>query len=219
MASDVPIALVTGASSGIGQACANQLAGSGFRVYGTSRHSSFRPASFEPLVMDVTSDESVRNGVARIVGEHARIDCVVNSAGYGLGGSIEDSSLEEARQQFDTNLFGVLRVCREVLPSMRQQRTGVIINISSLAGLFGLPFQGLYSASKFALEGLTESLRLETRAFGIFVVLVEPGDVRTAITNNRVFARSAMHSAYAARCHGAMTIAANDEARGISPTR
>lgn len=219
MASDTPIALVTGASSGIGQACADRLAGLGFRVYGTSRQSGFRPVSFEPLVMDVTDDDSVERGVAGVLRQHGRIDCVVNSAGYGLGGSIEDTSIEEARLQLDVNLLGVMRVCRAVLPSMRRQRSGVIINISSLGGLFGLPFQGLYSASKFALEGLSESLRLETRTFGIRVVLVEPGDVQTAITSNRVLARAALEgSPYRDTFQRVLGIVGKDEAHGVSPS-
>jgi NAD(P)-dependent dehydrogenase (short-subunit alcohol dehydrogenase family) len=219
MAAEPSIALVTGASSGIGQACAEQLAVLGFRVYGTSRQASFRPHSFEPLVMDVTDDNSVGRGVAGLLRQHGRIDCVINSAGYGLGGSVEDTSVEEARHQFEANLFGVLRVCRAVLPSMRRQRSGLIVNISSLAGLFGLPFQGLYCASKFALEGLSESLRLETRPFGIRVVLIEPGDVRTAITSNRVFALASRDgSPYSNTFSRAFAVVQKEESKGVPPT-
>jgi NAD(P)-dependent dehydrogenase (short-subunit alcohol dehydrogenase family) len=217
MPSDAPVALVTGASSGIGEACASQLVHDGFRVYGTSRQASFCPDGFEPLVMDVTQDASVQRGVDTVLQRHHRIDCIVNCAGYGLGGSIEDTSMDEARRQFDANLFGVLRVCRAVLPAMRRQGSGLIVNVSSLGGLFGLPFQGLYSASKFALEGLTESLRMETRSFGIRVVLVEPGDVRTGITRNRVVASGARNgSPYADAFQRALTVVEKEEAKGVA---
>ena len=167
--------------------------------------------------MDVTADASVQDGVKRVIDRERRIDCVVNSAGYGLGGAIEDTSLEEARRQFDANLFGVLRVCRAALPVMRGRGSGLIINVSSLGGLFGLPFQGLYSASKFALEGLTESLRMETRPLGIHVVLVEPGDVRTAITRNRVIAAAAHNgSAYEGAFRRALAIIEKEEGNGVA---
>jgi NAD(P)-dependent dehydrogenase (short-subunit alcohol dehydrogenase family) len=218
MASDQPVAFVTGASSGIGKACAEKLAALGFLVYGTSRRPEFHSAHFHSLRMDVTDDESVKGAVQDVLGRHQRIDCVINNAGFGLGGSIEDTSIAEASRQFDTNLFGAMRVCRSVLPVMRQQRSGLIINISSLGGLFGLPFQGIYSASKFALEGFSESLRLETRQYGIRVVLVEPGDVKTAITKNRVLA-AACHegSSYTESFSRTLAVIEKEEAGGIPP--
>lgn len=217
MSADAPVAIVTGASSGIGEACAAELVRRGFRVYGTSRRAGFAPAAFDPLVMDVTDEASVERGVASVLARHQRVDCVVNSAGYGLGGAIEDTSIDEARQQFDANLFGVMRVCRAVLPAMRRRTSGLIVNISSLGGLFGLPFQGLYSASKFALEGLTESLRMETRAHGINVVLIEPGDVRTAITRNRIVAAAARNgSAYGAAFQDALAVIEKEEGNGVT---
>jgi NAD(P)-dependent dehydrogenase (short-subunit alcohol dehydrogenase family) len=217
MPAEPSIALVTGASSGIGQACAEQLAARGFRVIGTSRQESFRPESFEPLVMDVTDEDSVRRCVDTVLQRHGRIDCVVNSAGYGLAGSVEDTAVDEAQLQFETNLFGVMRICRAVLPSMRRQRSGLIVNISSLGGLFGLPFQGIYSASKFALEGLSESLRLEARRYGVHVVLVEPGDVRTAITRNRVLARaSTAGSPYGESFARALAVIEKEESHGVA---
>jgi NAD(P)-dependent dehydrogenase (short-subunit alcohol dehydrogenase family) len=211
------VALVTGASSGIGEACAGELVRRGFQVYGTSRRAGFTPSSFAALTMDVTDDASVRDGIDAVLARHDRIDCVVNSAGYGLGGAIEDTTIDEARQQFDANLFGVLRVCRAVLPAMRRRQSGLIINVSSLGGVFGLPFQGLYSASKFALEGLTESLRMETREFGISVVLVEPGDVRTAITRNRVVASAARNgSPYGDAFGRALAVIEKEEGNGVT---
>jgi len=212
------VAIVTGASSGIGEACAARFAERGLRVYGASRNPNFRPERFRPLLMDVTSTDSVARAVEEVARRENRIDVVVNGAGFGLAGSIEDTSLDEAVKQFETNFFGVFRVCRAVLPRMRQQRDGLIINIGSLGGLFSLPFQGFYSASKFALEGLSESLRQEVYAFGIRVVLLEPGDVLSRFTENRVLAAGASaQSAYEPVFRKALEIIESDERHGSSP--
>ena len=141
--------------------------------------------------MDVTDDDSVRRGVAAVLDRAGQIDAVLNNAGTAVLGSVEDTSIDEARAQLDTNFFGALRVCRAVVPAMRAQGSGYIVNVSSLAGIIGLPFSGLYSASKFALEGMTESLRLETRRFGIRVVLIEPGDFRSNLAATRRTAEAA----------------------------
>src|SRR4029077_11333525 len=178
--------LITGASSGIGRTCAEYLAGRGMTVYGASR--SLAPGnagSFHSLRMDVTDDESVQQGVRQVYEQSRRIDVVINCAGYGIAGAVEETSPQEAMEQFDTNFFGVHRVCRAVLPLLRQQRDGVVINISSLAGLLSVPFQAFYSASKFAMEGMTEALRMEVRPFGIRVALIEPGDFKTDFPANR----------------------------------
>lgn len=182
------VVLITGATSGIGQACAAHLAGRGWRVFGTRRGSSAGTptgSAFEMITMDVDDDASVQAGVDALLAKTGRLDAVVNNAGISLMGPIEDTATDEAKVQMETNFFGVLRVCRATLPALRKQGGGHIINVSSLAAVVGLPFSGLYSASKFALEGMTESLRHETRPFGIQVVLVEPGDFRTAITSKR----------------------------------
>jgi NAD(P)-dependent dehydrogenase (short-subunit alcohol dehydrogenase family) len=182
------VVLITGATSGIGQACAAHLAGRGWRVFGTRRGSSAGTptgAPFEMITMDVDDDASVQAGVDALLAKTGRLDAVVNNAGISLMGPIEDTATDEAKAQMETNFFGVLRVCRATLPPLRKQGGGHIINVSSLAAVVGLPFSGLYSASKFALEGMTESLRHETWPFGIQVVLVEPGDFRTAITSKR----------------------------------
>lgn len=183
------VVLVTGGSSGIGAACARRLAERGHRVYGTSRRPAEAPAgaarAFTLLPMDVTDAASVQAAVDRVLAEAGRIDVVVNNAGIGYAGAVEDTSLAEARATFETNFFGALRVCKAVLPAMRAQGAGLIVNVSSIGGLMGLPYQGLYSASKYALEGLSEALRIEVRPFGVRVVLVEPGDIRTAFTANR----------------------------------
>ncbi|HET6328793.1 MAG TPA: SDR family oxidoreductase [Planctomycetaceae bacterium] len=182
------VVLITGASSGIGQVCAEHLARNGWRVFGTTRgavSAASTSAQLEMVTMDVEDEASVRRCVDAIVARAGRLDAVVNNAGISIMGSVEDTSIEEAKAQLETNFFGVLRVCRATLPILRRQGRGHIVNISSLAGIIGLPFSGLYSASKFALEGVSESLRMECRAFGIHVVLVEPGDFRTQITARR----------------------------------
>jgi NAD(P)-dependent dehydrogenase (short-subunit alcohol dehydrogenase family) len=186
--SEQKVVLITGATSGIGQACAEHLAGLGWRVFGTRRASSAAPPNetrFEMITMDVDDDASVQSGVETLLAKTGRLDAVVNNAGIALMGPIEDTSTEEAKAQMETNFFGVLRVCRATLPALRKQGGGHIVNVSSLAAVVGLPFSGLYSASKFALEGMSESLRHEARPFGIRVVLVEPGDFHTAITSKR----------------------------------
>ena len=168
--------------------------------------------------MDVDDDASVQHAIDQIVRQTDRLDVVVNNAGIVFAGAIEDTSIEEAKAQFETNLFGVLRVCRAVLPIMRQQRSGTIVNISSLAGMIGVPFHGLYAASKSALEGLTEALRSEVEPFGIQVVLIQPGDTRTnSIATRRRTAQSQNQSVYHDRCHAAVAQMESDERNGQSP--
>lgn len=185
-----PVVFITGASSGIGKICAEHLHAKGYRVYGTSRRASSTPQAvgsdrFRLIAMDVNSEDSVQRAIQTVLVAEGRIDVVLNNAGDGVAGSVEDTSLDEAQRQLDTNFFGVLRVCHAALPIMRRQASGLIVNVSSLGGLVGLPFQGLYSASKFAVEGMTEALRMEVRPFGVRVVLVEPGDFRTGFTEQR----------------------------------
>jgi len=182
------VVLVTGASSGIGRACAEHLVTRGWQVFGAQRRVPAEGAGLAGvamLAMDVDDDASVARAVATVHERAGRIDAVVNNAGAAWMGSVEDTSIDEARAQLETNFFGALRVCRAVLPIMRAQRDGYIVNVSSLAGVLGLPFSGLYSASKFALEGMSESLRFEARRFGIKVVLIEPGDFRTGLPGAR----------------------------------
>jgi NAD(P)-dependent dehydrogenase (short-subunit alcohol dehydrogenase family) len=215
------VVLITGASSGIGQACARRLARRGYRVFGTSRWpQAGAEEPFEMIAMDVTDADSVQEGVATIVARSGRLDVVANNAGFGFAGAVEDTSIEEAREIFETNFFGVLRVCRATLPYMRERRAGTIINISSLSGLIAQPFQGMYSATKFALEGVSEALRTEVRPFGIHVVLVEPGDTRTAFTaNRRQTAASQKASPYAENAQRALAVVERDEQAGIPPER
>ncbi len=211
------VVLVTGASSGIGACCAAFLAKSGYRVYGGSR-GAVTAQGVEPLTLDVRDDGSVTRAVETILAREGRLDVLVNNAGFGIAGAVEDTSIDEARAQFDVNFFGVLRMCRAVLPGMRQRRSGYIVNIGSIGGLIAIPFQGFYSASKFALEGLSEALRLEVRPFGIHVVLIEPGDHRTSFTQNRRSTQSSgPGSAYQDRFERAIARMASDEQGGPSP--
>jgi NAD(P)-dependent dehydrogenase (short-subunit alcohol dehydrogenase family) len=206
------VILITGASSGIGKACAEHLASRGHRVFGTSRNNPGKRGAVEILSMDVTDDRSVREGVLRVAGEAGRIDVVVNNAGMGIAGAVEETSVEEAKRQFETNFFGILRVCRAALPILRRQGSGLIVNMSSIGGLMGLPFEGLYSASKFALEGMSEALRLEVRQFGIHVVLVEPGDFKTQFSANRVWTKeSGETSAYSVSRGAVLRVIEHDE--------
>ncbi len=211
------VALVTGASSGIGRACAEMLSARGLRVYGASRTTSAN-ASFESLSMDVRDESSVNAAVAQIMKRERRLDVLVNNAGIAIAGAVEDTSIEEAKEQFEANFFGVLRVCRAVLPVLRGQGSGAIVNIGSIGGLIAIPFQGLYSASKFALEGLSESLRMEVAPFGVRVVLIEPGDHRTSLTHNRhATEASKINPAYRDRCGRAVAKMAADEQHGADP--
>jgi NAD(P)-dependent dehydrogenase (short-subunit alcohol dehydrogenase family) len=212
------VVLITGASSGIGAASAELLARRGFLVYGSSRSPNFQPKQYRSLQLDVRDDQSVQSAVSQIVKEAGTIDALINNAGCGLAGAVEDTTPEEALRQMDVNFMGAFRVARAVLPVMRQRRSGVIVNVSSLGGLFGLPFQSFYSASKFALEGFTESLRHEVKPFGIRVVLLEPGDVQTGFTGSRVMAAAAnSSSAYSDALSKCMQIVEKEEKQGVEP--
>jgi NAD(P)-dependent dehydrogenase (short-subunit alcohol dehydrogenase family) len=180
-----PVAIVTGASAGIGEATARALLAAGYRVFGTYRRlPATRSPGIEYLACDVTSDASVQAAVDEVLQKAARIDLLVNNAGVGLIAGAEESSLEQAKSLFDVNLFGVVRMTNAVLPTMRRQRAGRIVNLSSVMGLIPAPFMALYSASKHAVEGYSESLDHETRSSGIRVVLVEPAYTRTSFEGN-----------------------------------
>jgi NAD(P)-dependent dehydrogenase (short-subunit alcohol dehydrogenase family) len=180
-----PVAIVTGASGGIGEATARALHAAGYRVFGTYRRPpATRSPGIEYLACDVTSDESVKAAVGEVLSKAGRIDLLVNNAGVGLIAGAEESSPEQAKSLFDVNLFGVFRLTNAVLPTMRRQGSGRIVNISSVMGLIPAPFMALYAASKHALEGYSESLDHEIRATGIRVVLVEPAYTRTSFEGN-----------------------------------
>jgi NAD(P)-dependent dehydrogenase (short-subunit alcohol dehydrogenase family) len=174
------VAVVTGASSGIGEAIAQGLVDAGFRVFGGSRGSSGKATGgIEHVTIDVDDDDSVKAGVETVLADAGGIDVLVNNAGYLCSGAIEDISLADAKAQFETNYFGVVRMSVAVLPGMRARRRGHIITVSSLAGIVPVPFWGHYNASKFAVEGMMETLRHEVRPFGVRVAMVEPGSIKT----------------------------------------
>jgi NAD(P)-dependent dehydrogenase (short-subunit alcohol dehydrogenase family) len=188
--SDRRIVLITGASSGVGQSTARLLAQNGYTVFGTSRHPAGAEIipGVEMLPLDVRAEDSVRACVETVVSRGAGLDVLINNAGHELAGAVEELSAEEAVGQFETNFFGVVRMIRSVLPFMRQQKRGHIVNVSSLSGLSAIPFLGMYSASKFALEGYTEALRHEIKPFNIDVSMTEAGFLKTPMTKNRQIA-------------------------------
>ena len=193
------VAVVTGSSSGIGYEISLMLARNGFLTYATMRNLNKSEniksvASKENLPirinqLDVTDDVSVKDAVQAILSETGRIDVLVNNAGYVLSGAFEDLAMDEIKTQYDTNVFGLIRTTQTVLPIMRRQKSGIIVNISSGAGRFGYPGQSAYISTKFAVEGLSESMSYELEPFGIKVVVVEPGVIRTKIVNGMVIAK------------------------------
>lgn len=208
--------LITGTSSGFGKATADHLNKLGYKVVGTSRNPDKIQSSHKLIQLDVTDDESVGIAVEKAIEIMGSIDVLVNNAGYGLSGPIEETTIEEAKKQLDTNFFGVVRMTQTVLPHMRKQGKGLIINISSLGGLLGMPFQAFYSASKFALEGFTEALRIETKPFGIHVLNINPGDYKTEATANRQIIKN-LTEVYAERFKHTISLYEKDELNGSDP--
>jgi NAD(P)-dependent dehydrogenase (short-subunit alcohol dehydrogenase family) len=191
------IAVVTGSSTGIGFETSLLLARNGFYTYATMRD-TFKSDKMEKIAnkenlplevlsMDVDNDDSVRNAIQKIIDKKKKIDILVNNAGYGLFGALEDISIEEIKKQFETNLFGAIRSIKEVLPTMREQKNGIIINVTSIAGIVGVPAECIYVSTKFALEGLSESISYELRPYGIKVILIEPGVINTNFVPNIKF--------------------------------
>jgi NAD(P)-dependent dehydrogenase (short-subunit alcohol dehydrogenase family) len=199
MTSSQRVSIVTGSSSGNGFETSLTLARNGFLTYATMRSlnkgenikslAQKEKLPLKTVQLDVTDDISVKNAIQSITAESSRIDVLVNNAGYGLFGAFEDLSMEEIKAQHETNLFGVIRVTQAVLPIMRRQKSGIIANISSALGRFGLPITSAYVSTKFAIEGLSESVAYELEPFGIKMVLVEPGFIKTNIGDNRVTAK------------------------------
>ena len=198
-----PVVLVTGVSSGIGRAVASAFAEKGFEVFGTSRN----PQTTEPVAgvelvrLDVTDDASVTAAVSTVVQRAGRIDILVNNAGAGVFGAAEETSIGQAQQLFETNFFGLARLTREVLPYLREQRSGRIINVSSVLGFLPSPYGSFYAASKHAVEGYSESLDHETREFGVRVSVVEPGYTNTSFEANATDADSPLDSYETLREH------------------
>jgi NAD(P)-dependent dehydrogenase (short-subunit alcohol dehydrogenase family) len=191
------IAVVTGSSTGIGFETSLLLARNGFYTYATMRD-TFKSDKIEKIAykenlplevlsMDVDNDDSVRNAIQKIIDKKKKIDILVNNAGYGLFGALEDISIEEIKKQFETNLFGAIRAIKEVLPTMREQKNGILINVTSIAGIVGVPAECIYVSTKFALEGLSESISYELQPYGIKVILIEPGVINTNFVPNIKF--------------------------------
>jgi NAD(P)-dependent dehydrogenase (short-subunit alcohol dehydrogenase family) len=201
MSMNQKVAIVTGSSSGIGLDASVTLAQNGFLTYATMRNldkSSIVKAAADKeqlpikvVQLDVTDDHSVKDAIRDIVSEAKRIDVLINNAGFGLVGAFEDLSIDEIKDQYETNVFGLIRVTQAVLPIMREQKSGIIVNISSGAGLFGYPGGSAYVSSKFAIEGLSESISYELDQFGIKVVLIEPGFIKTNFSNAMAIAKKA----------------------------
>ena len=205
------VVLITGASSGIGRATAELLATRGHRVFGAVR----APATTRPLAgvelvhLDVRDDASVKACVEEVRGRAGRIDVLINNAGVNLVGAVEETSISQAQALFDTNVIGVLRMVQAVLPDMRRQGTGLIVNISSILGLIPAPYMGVYGSTKHALEGLSDSLDHEVRAFGIRVVLIEPYYIKTNLDANAAQAEGRI-DAYAAQRHRTAAVITRD---------
>jgi NAD(P)-dependent dehydrogenase (short-subunit alcohol dehydrogenase family) len=212
------VVLVTGASAGIGRATADRLAAAGWAVVGASRRGT-GGSGWPGVTMDVDDDGSVARGVAALRAEHGRIDGVVLCAGWGVAGPVETTPLADARAQLETNFWGSVRVVQAVLPAMREQGGGRLVFVGSLGGVISLPFQGFYSASKFAIEGVGEALAYEVRPFGVHVTIVEPGNVATEFTARRLVVGSPAGGPYADATAHAIEVMARDEEHGITPEK
>jgi NADP-dependent 3-hydroxy acid dehydrogenase YdfG len=198
------VILITGASSGLGETIARYLHGRGYIVYGSSRKIDSVDLPFNKITMDVCDTNSVQTAIKQIIDKHGRIDAVINNAGLGLATPFEHVRIEEIDRLLDTNIKGVIRVCQAVLPIMRKQGSGKIINIGSIGSEMGLPYRGIYSASKAALNLLTESIRMEVKKYGVQACVLQPGGIQTDISKNRLSSPVPEDSPYKesfARCH------------------
>lgn len=197
---------------------AELLAAKGHIVYGTVRKETEARPNIHMLTMDLTDPKAIHGAVEQVIKNEGRIDVLINNAGVHTGGAIETTAVENARLQMDTNVMGLVYMLREVLPVMRKQKQGTVINFSSIGGLMGLPFQGFYSASKFAIEGLSEALRMELKQFNIKVVVINPGDFNTNNTaNRRNFLANSPDDPYADQFRKSLAIIEKDETGGWKP--
>lgn len=215
------VALVTGASSGIGLAAAKALHAAGYTVYGASRRGTLAKdaAGVYPLTMDVTSETSIQAALSSIRADGRQVALLVHAAGNGLYGPLEVSGAEDAALQMDVNYYGALRLVRALLPAMRENESGLLLFIGSVGGIFPVPFQGLYSASKAALQLYVEALRLECRPFGVKAALIAPGDVKTGFTNARQPVHLQTPACYRAAMQTAVGRMERDEHNGMPPER
>jgi len=208
--------LVTGASAGIGLECANRLASAGWTVVGASRRGT-SGASWQGLEMDVESDDSVESAFDHVLSQHGQLNAVLACAGWGLAGAAENTPIENAKGQFETNFWGAVRVVNASLPRLRERGGGHLILMSSIGGILGIPYQAFYSASKFALEGYAESLAYEVAPFNIHVTLVEPGNFKTNFTAARKKVDVTGDDPYRAACEKAIAVMERDEVHGADP--
>lgn len=208
--------VITGASSGIGKTIGEYLVAKGHRVVGTSRHKEGVFGNLEIVRLDVTDDDSVEKFVPLVIQKLNSIDALINCAGFVISGPVENFSIEECKSLFETNYFGTIRVTTALLPHFRENGKGKIFNMSSMAGLIGMPFQAHYSASKFALEGLTEALRLELFPFNIQVCNINPGDFNTNFTANRKIT-AIIGVAYKDKFNQVLSMYERDENNGSNP--
>ncbi len=214
------VILITGISSGFGEQTARLLADSGHVVYGTVRKDTKSDNDkVHQIKMDLTDSESIKKAVSIVFEKEGRIDVLINNAGMHSGGPIETSPIENIKLQMDTNFMGLVLLTREVLPIMRKQGGGTLINFSSIGGLMGLPFQAFYSAGKFAIEGFSEALRMEVKQFKINVVLINPGDFHTSNSANRrnFLAPTGANDPYQQQFEKTLSIIENDENKGWKP--
>lgn len=213
------IILITGASSGIGKAIGIYLTSRGYKVYGTTRNPSKYPdfKDFKLLKMDVRDSDSVKAAISDLINIEGRLDVLVNNAGIGITGPLEETPNTEILKAFDTNFNGPINVIKAVLPQMRQQKNGLIINITSIAGYMGLPYRGIYSATKGAMELITESFRLETKRFGVQLTCLAPGDFATNIASGRYHAPIIKGSPYEESYRKILTEIDNDVDNGGNP--
>jgi len=212
------VILITGISSGFGKQTAALLAKKGHAVYGTVRKTPETDPLVNLLQMDLLNLDSITSTVSTVVQREGRIDVLINNAGMHTGGSVETLPLEFVKMQMDTNFLGLVHLTREVLPVMRKQGSGTIINFGSIGGLMGLPFQGFYSASKFAIEGFSEALRMEVKQFNINVVVINPGDFHTSNSaNRRGFLADSEGDPYKKQFEKTLSIIESDEAKGWAP--
>ena len=212
------VIIITGASSGFGKATAELLATKGHTVYGLCRRHVPAVGNIKYCQCDVRNREQIASVVADIVDEQGRVDVLVNNAGMGIGGALELATEEEIDLQMGTNFMGCVNMCQAVLPYMRKARKGKIINLSSIGGVMGLPYQGFYSASKFAIEGFSEALSAEVRGFGIKVSMVEPGDFATGFTGSRKNSQATMDDPdYGPIFRRSLAIIEKEENGGLKP--
>ena len=215
------VILITGVSSGIGKSCATLLAENGYTVYGVSRKSQVSEiANLHYISCDVTDRASIQCAVDAVMEKEGQIDVLMNNAGAGIVGALDLVTTEEYDFQMKVNVEGVVNMCSAVIPLMRKRRQGMVINVSSVGGIMGLPFQGLYSASKFAIEGYTEALRLELHPFNIRVKLIEPGDFNTGFTSHRVSSKATVADVdYTDQYAKTLQILENNENQGSDPSK